>query len=396
MDAHDTGWQRAGTDHVAAARALVPLLQAAGPRIDAASELPSDVVDAMHAAGMFRLLLPRSIGGAELDPVTYVQCVEAIASGDGSAAWCMNQGSGCSMSAAYLEPEWAEHVFADRRAVLAWGQGPGAKAIRTEGGWRVTGKWTFASGSRHSTWLGGHCPTFEADGTPIKRPDGRPWDATMLFRREDAVITDTWDVMGLRGTGSDTYAVTDMFIPTHLSLTRDMASERRHAGLLYRFSTMNIYAAGFAGVAMGLARGTLDAFVQLAREKTPALTQSALRDSQVVQYQLAYNEAKLGAARLQVLKALADAQEALTTSPSLPLENRAAIRLASTFAIHQSREVVDFAYHEAGATAIFKGNPFERRFRDVHTVCQQVQGRSSHFETIGQYYLGVPFNERWL
>ena len=308
----------------------------------------------------------------------------------------MNQGSGCSMSAAYLEPEWAEHVFADRRAVLAWGQGPGAKAIRTEGGWRVTGKWTFASGSRHSTWLGGHCPTFEADGTPIKRPDGKLWDMTMLIRREDAEITDTWDVMGLRGTGSDTYAVTDMFIPTHLSLTRDMASERRHAGLLYRFSTMNIYAAGFAGVAMGLARGTLDAFVQLAREKTPALTQSALRDSQVVQYQLAYNEAKLGAARLQVLKALADAQEALTTSPSLPLENRAAIRLASTFAIHQSREVVDFAYHEAGATAIFKGNPFERRFRDVHTVCQQVQGRSSHFETIGQYYLGVPFNERWL
>ena len=308
----------------------------------------------------------------------------------------MNQGSGCSMSSAYMEPEWAAHVFADRRAVLAWGQGPGAKAIRTEGGWRVTGVWTFASGSRHSTWLGGHCPTFEADGTPIKRPDGRPWDATMLFRREDAVITDTWDVMGLRGTGSDTYAVTDMFVPTHLSLTRDLESERRHPGLLYRFSTMNIYAAGFAAVAMGLAQGTLDAFIKLAREKTPALTQSTLSSSQVVQYQLAYNKAKLNAARLQVLKALADAQEALTTATALTLEHRAAIRVASTFAIHQSREVVDFAYHEAGATAIFKGNPFERRFRDVHTVCQQVQGRASHFETVGQYYLGVPFSERWL
>jgi alkylation response protein AidB-like acyl-CoA dehydrogenase len=396
MDAHDAGWQRSTVDYIARARALVPLLQAAGPRIDAASELPPDIVDAMHAAGMFRLLLPRSVGGAELDPVTYVQCVEAIASGDGSAAWCMNQGSGCSMSAAYLDPEWADHVFGEPLAVLAWGQGPGAKAIRTEGGWRVTGRWSFASGSRHSTWLGGHCPTFETDGTPIQRPDGRPWDATMLFRREDAEITDTWDVMGLRGTGSDTYAVTDHFVPNHLALTRDMESERRHPGLLYRFSTMNIYAAGFAGVAMGLARATLDAFVKLAREKTPALTQSALSSSQVVQHQLAYNEAKLGAARLLVLKALADAQEALTTATSLTVEHRAAIRLASTFAIHQSREVVDFAYHEAGATAVFKGNLFERRFRDVHTVCQQVQGRSSHFETVGQQMLGVPFSERWL
>ena len=396
MDAHDIGWQRSTTDHVAGARALVPMLEAAGPRIDRDSELPPDVVDAMHAAGMFRLLLPRSVGGAELDPVTYVQCVEAIASGDGSAAWCMNQGSGCSMSAAYLEPEWAQHVFADRRAVLAWGQGPGAKAIREEGGWRVTGRWSFASGSRHCSWLGGHCPTFEADGSPIRRPDGKPWDSTMLFRREDAVITDTWDVMGLRGTGSDTYAVTDRFIPNHLTLTRDMESERRHPGLLYRFSTMNLYAAGFAGVAMGLARGALDAFVKLAKEKPPALTQSTLRDSQVIQFQMAYNEAKLGAARLLVLKALADAQEALTTATSLTLEQRASIRLASTFAIHQSREVVDFAYHEAGATAVFKSNSFERRFRDVHTVCQQVQGRASHFETVGQQLLGLPFSERWL
>ena len=244
--------------------------------------------------------------------------------------------------------------------------------------------------------MGGHCPIFEADGTPIKRPDGKPWDATMLFPRSAAEITDVWQVMGLRGTGSDTYAVTDRFIPSHLTLTRDLESERRHPGLLYRFSTMNLYAAGFAAVAMGLAQGTLDAFVKLAKEKTPALTQSTLSGSQVIQYQLAYNKAKLNAARLQVLKVLADAQEALTTATSLTLEHRAAIRLASTFAIHQSREVVDFAYHEAGATAIFKSNPFERRFRDVHTVCQQVQGRSSHFETVGQYYLGVPFSERWL
>src|ERR1700758_2491816 len=120
MDAHP-----ARSDHIARARTLTPLLAAAAPRIDAARELPRDVLDAMHAASMFRLLVPRSLGGSELDPVTYVQCVEAIAAGDASVAWCMNQGSGCSMSAGYLQPDVACEVFGGERDVLAWGMGPG-------------------------------------------------------------------------------------------------------------------------------------------------------------------------------------------------------------------------------------------------------------------------------
>src|SRR5215471_8312776 len=200
MDAYDA---RIASDHLDRARKLAPLLTAAAPRIDAARELPPDVLDAMHAGGMFRLLVPRSIGGAELDPATYIQCVEAIASGDASVAWCMNQGSGCSMSAGYLEPTVAREVFGGERDVLAWGMGPGAKALRVEGGWRITGNWAFASGSRHATWLGAHCPCFNADGTPQQYPDGRPWDRTMLFRREVATIKDIWQVVGLRGTGSD-------------------------------------------------------------------------------------------------------------------------------------------------------------------------------------------------
>jgi alkylation response protein AidB-like acyl-CoA dehydrogenase len=396
MDANDTGWQVTDIDHIARAGALVPDLEAAGPETDRACELPARIVDAMHAAGMFRLLLPRSIGGAEIDPATYVQCVEQIARGDASAAWCMNQGSGCSMSSAYLEPAAARHVFADPRAVLAWGQGPGARAVKVDGGWTVGGTWLFASGSRHSTWLGGHCPTFNADGSPRLHPDGRPWDSTMLFRREDATITANWDVMGLRGTGSDTYAVKDMFVPDHLSLTRDLASERHHPGLLYRFSTAQIYAAGFASVGMGIARAALDAFVRLARQKTPALTSTALCDNPVIQSKLAICEAQLGAAKLYLLNALREAQETVATDGELTLDQRVKIRLASTFAIHRAREVVDFAYHEAGATAIFESNPFERRFRDMHAVTQQVQARQAHFETAGQHILGVPFSQRWL
>ena len=393
MDVHEAG---AATDHIARARKLAPLLTAAAPRIDEVRELPSDVLDAMHGEGMFRLLVPRSIGGAELDPATYIQCVEAIASGDASVAWCMNQGSGCSMSAGYLEPRVAHEVFGGDRDVLAWGMGPGAKAIRVEGGWRITGTWAFASGSRHATWLGAHCQCFEADGTPQRHPDGRPWERTMLFRRQIATIKDVWQVVGLRGTGSDTYSVQDLFVDDAHTLTRDRPDERREPGLIYRFAAMQIYASGFAAVALGAARAALEAFIDLARGKTPALTSSALRDNAVIQSAIGIADAKLKSARTWLIHVLRETQDAVQIAGELTTDQRIAIRQAATFAIHQAKEVVDVAYHEAGATAIFDANPFERRFRDVNTVTQQVQGRRSHFETVGQHLLGSQANLRWL
>ncbi len=396
MDVEQAGRPDAVNEYVARARKLAPLLAEAAPRIDAARELPSDVLDAMHDAGMFRLLVPRSLGGAELEPAIYIQCVEAIASGDASVAWCMNQGSGCSMSAGYLAPPIAREVFGGKRDVLAWGQGPGAKAIRTEGGWRVTGAWAFASGSRHATWLGAHCPCFEADGTPQRYPDGRPWERTMLLRREQANIKDVWQVMGLRGTGSDTYSVTDLFVDDAHTITRDRAEERIEPGTLYKFAAMQIYASGFAAVGLGTARGALDAFIALAREKTPSLSQTALRDSGVVQSSIGLCDARLNAARSWLIRVLEDTYAEVRRTGELTIDQRMTIRQAATFAIHQAKEVVDIVYHEAGATAIFDANPFERRFRDVNTVTQQLQGRRSHFETIGQYILGGKPNLRWV
>lgn len=383
-------------DPIARARALVPLLRSAAARIDAACELPADVLDAMHEARMFRLLIPRAYGGLELDPVTYVQCVEQIASGDASAAWCMNQGSGCSMSAAYMTPEVAREVWGGPRDVLAWGQGPGAKAVRVEGGWRVTGTWSFASGSRHSTWLGAHCPCYGADGTLERHPDGRPWERTMLIRREVAKIDDVWQVMGLRGTGSDNYTFTDVFVDDAHTLTRDSAAERKEPGLLYRFAAMQLYAAGFASVALGIARATLDSFIELARVKTPALNTQSLRDNNAIQGIIGHADARWKAARAGLHQALRDVEAAVAASGALSVADRIAIRQASTFAIHESRQVVHDVYHEAGATAIFATQPFERRLRDMNAVSQQTQGRRSHFETVGLYMLGGEPSLRWV
>lgn len=396
MDAQHVGRPAIENEHVASARGLVTLLSDAAPRIEAARELPPDVVDAMHAARMFRLLLPRALGGAELMPSVYVQAVEQIARGDASAAWCMNQQSGCSMAAAYLSETAAREIFGGPRDALAWGQTPGARAVRTAGGWRLTCHGTFASGNRHCTWLGAHVPTFEPDGSPRRDPDGKPTERTMLFPRAEARITDTWAVIGLCGTGSDDYEVTDLFIPDAHTLGRDRIEERRENGLLYRFSTLTIYASGFAMVGLGVARAVLDEFVKLARQKTQALAPHPMRENAAIQSLIGTADATLRSARAWLLETLRDAEAGVRQRGEPTLDERVTIREAATFAINQARRTVNELYHEAGSTAIFDAFPMERRFRDMNTVSQQLQGRSAHLETVGQHILGLPVSQRWL
>jgi alkylation response protein AidB-like acyl-CoA dehydrogenase len=385
-----------GLEYLQRARDFVPELAAAAPEIERQRELPESVVAAMVERGFFRMLLPRSVGGAELLPAPYVRVVEEIAKGDASAAWCLNQGAGCSMTAAYLEPEAAREIFGGPRGILAWGPGPG-KAQRVKGGYRVTATWSFASGSHNATWLGCHVPIFDENGPQLFHPDGSPVICTPLFPKSCAKMTDIWHVIGLRGTGSDKYSITDLFVPEAHVARRDIADTRREQGLLYRFSSLQLYASGFAGVAMGIARGTLDASVELAAGKVPFRGKRALRENNVVQSQVAQSEARLRSARAHLYQSLEEITGEVAQSGRLTLDQRMTIRLASTFAIHQSLAVVDTAYHAAGSTAIFKENPFERRFRDIHTVSQQLQGRQEHFETVGQYLLGLePDTLGWL
>ena len=385
-----------GGECLARARALIPLLRAAAPRIEEACALPEDVLDAMHGAGLFRMLIPRALGGFELNPSAYARCIEAIALGDASAAWCVNQASGCSMTAAYLAPEVVREVWGNAHDVLAWGQGPGAKAVRAEGGWRVTGTWSFASGSRHATWLGALSPCFHADGSPVLHPDGRPWDRTLLFPRRYAAIEDVWRVMGLRGTGSDSFTVTDLFVDDAHSVTRESPDERREDGALYRFQAMQMYATGFSCVALGTARAMLDAVIALAKDKSQAWTTDKLRDNNAVQGVIGYWDAALKAARAGLFGVLDEVWDEVERTGAISLENRVAIRQATTYAIHVARDAAYHAFHEAGSTAIFMDRPFERLLRDVNSVAQHLQGRRTHFETVGVWLLGGEPNPRWL
>lgn len=375
---------------VARAEALRPVVEAASNEIERERRLPPALLDRLHEARLFRLLLPRSSNGIETDPLTFFHVIETIARGDASTAWCLSQAGGCAMSAAYLDLPVAQSIFGDDpRAVLAWGPGPKVRAVACEGGYRVTGVWAFASGGRHATWLGAHCPIFEADGSPRRDADGRQQERTMLVRAEDVQWTDIWSTVGLRGTASDQFALTDFFVRADHSMTRDFEKERREPGPLYRMGAGTCYQVGFAGVACGIARGALDCFLEVARDKIPRGHRSPIRDNAVVQAGLAQAEVNLRAARGFVLQSMADTWKGLQAGRTIAIEQRITIRMAATNAIHKAREAVDFAYNAAGATAIFESHPLERRFRDIHTVTQQLQGRMSHFETVGAWMMGA-------
>jgi len=377
-------------DALARAQGIVDTLRAAADRIEEARALPPDVVGALNEARLFRLLLPKSIGGDELHLKTLAKVIEIIARADASTAWCLGQGAGCAMAAAYLKPEAARRLFGPADAVLAWGAGIQGKAVAVDGGYRVTGKWMFASGCANATLLGGHSYVFEADGTPRRRADGRQLDRTALFSVSKARIHDMWFTLGLRGTASYTYEVQDLFVPEGETIDREEPAERTEDGTLFIFPGTGAYAASFSALMLGIAQGMVSDLATLAMTKTPRGAPSSLMESQVFQSQLAQLEARLRAARAYLHTTLDEIWEKARVTRELPLIEKANLKLASTYVINEGVEIASDAYRAAGQTAIFPTNSFERRLRDAYSASQQLQGRPANFITIGRVFLGLP------
>lgn len=376
-------------DPVTVAQAMVPLLRAEGPKIEALGQLTPAVVEALHASGLYRTLLPQRLNGYGAGLETFGKVLEILAGADASSAWCLGQAVGCSMAAAYVDGPVATEIWGDDpRGVLAWGFLQEARAKVVPGGFRVTGKWGFGSGGHHASWMGAHCHVELPDGSLLKDVNGTLIERTMLLRQDQLNWTSNWNVVGLRGTGSDSYTVTDLFVPQAYSVRRDVDAERRIDEPFFRFSTTSAYSSGFAFVSMGIARGMLDGLKDLAQAKKPSNTSRTLRDSPVMHHLVAENEAKLRSARAFVLETIRDSEDCIRRTGALDMESKILMRLATTTAIRRAKEVAEFAYHEAGATAIFANNVFEQKMRDIHASAQQIQGRTGHVEICGQYFLG--------
>ncbi|MGI8552450.1 MAG: acyl-CoA dehydrogenase family protein [Dehalococcoidia bacterium] len=377
---------RTSTALLEAAYELSAQAASAADQIEQERRLPERLVRAIAEAGLFRMLVPASLGGSETDLITFASVIEQIARGDASTAWCICQAAGSALVAAWMDRDAARCIFSDPRAVVARGVGSGT-AVAVEGGYRLSGRWSFASGCHHATWLEGSGTLIDQAGRQHRREDGSPDGRSVLFPASCAQFEDVWHVSGLRGTGSDSYTVTDLFVP-EANVIR-WATRRTETGPLYAFPSSSVYATGFASVAMGIARGSLDAFVGLAQQKRPRGATRILRDSAVVHAQVARAEAGLRSARAFLHEAVRDAWEHATATGTLAIADRVLVRLAATHAIHAAAQVVDAMYHAAGATAIFSSNLFERRFRDVNAVTQQIQANQTHFETVGQFFLGL-------
>src|SRR3954453_10265906 len=238
-----------GFDLVERARALQPLIARDADEIERTRRLTPAVTQALIENGLYRALLPQSFGGAEAPLGTFMQMQEEIAKADASTAWCLGQCSVCAMTAAYFDPDAANEIFNVAPGILAWG------AVNHEvqvvpGGYMANARWDFASGSRQASWLGAHVRVVEADGNLRRKPDGSPEIRTILFPMASATMYDVWDVIGLRGTGTDSYSVDNLFIPEKFAALRDEPAALREKGPLYQILTYTMFGLGFAAVSL--------------------------------------------------------------------------------------------------------------------------------------------------
>ncbi len=380
---------RAEPDPVARARELGPAIAAASDTIERTRRIPEPLLSQLHESRLLRMLLPRSVGGDEVEPGTYFLAVAETGRHDASIAWNLFVANSSALIAPFLDSGVAQTIFADPRTIVAWGPPNACRAKAVPGGYRVSGRWDFASGCRQANWMGAHCQVVEEDGSLRLNQFGRPAVRTLLFPVSKATLIDTWNTIGLCGTASDSYSVTDLFVPEPFSSTRENPALRRDRGPLYAFTMQGLYAVGVAGVAIGIAEAMLEALVALAAKKAPR-GQARLADQAAMQSGVARAEARLGAARAYVLETLASIYARADDVEPIGVRDRALVRLACTNAIHGAIEVADFIYKAAGVDAIFPGSPYERRFRDIHTLSQQIQARDSHYEAVGQVLLGNP------
>lgn len=373
-----------GDDVLEAAKALAPQIKAAADEIERGRRLPLTLVQAMKQAGVFRMPMPRSWGGPEVDPLTQIRIVEELSAADPSVGWCAMIGSDGGFFSAFLEDSVGRALYPDLDLVTGSSTRPSGRAVVVPGGYRVSGRWPFSSGCQHSTYLTASGTVFE-DGAQRFLPDGTPETRLCIMRAEQCQIIDTWTTTGLRGSGSNDFAAEDVFVPAeHTFNTRTSPVLRE--GPLYAFPFTFIV--NGAGVPLGAARAAIEALVELASGKQ-TLAGTGLRNEAWVQTAVGRADVLLGAARGYVFDAVGDFWETILKGDQPSLRQRARFRLALAGASELCVQAVDLMYQAAGGTSVYAPHPLDRLFRDAHTVHQHITNSPKVFETAGKMLLGL-------
>jgi indole-3-acetate monooxygenase len=374
-------------------QALAPIVKQWRDIGEQERHMPHSLFEALRDAGVFRMSVSKTVGGAEVDDETIVQVIEELSRQDGSVGWNVMIASGAAIAASYLPAVALREVYrGGPSTVIAGALLPQGAAIPVPGGFRLTGRWTFASGCQQADWMAGSSAVM-AHGTPRLRPDGRPDIRTFFLPVGDCEILDTWHTAGLRGTGSHDWRVTDVFVPEERSfpVLRDGPSE---PGALSIRDFVAYGGARIAAVALGIARDAIDAFTALAMTKTPILATSPLATQHTTHERVGRAEARLRSGRALLYETVRELPHSPTWSEALSEDLRASIRLASAHVAQSAAEAVDLMFNAAGTTSIYASSRLERCFRDVHVATQHIAVAPSNIEMVGQYFLGLGLQVR--
>ncbi|WP_224247626.1 acyl-CoA dehydrogenase family protein [Hyalangium gracile] len=371
---------------LATARQVAPRISARAEEIESARKLPEELARELAQAGFFRMFIPEAYGGLELHPARSIEIIEELSRADGSTGWCVMIGAATAMVSAWLPESSARAIYEPSETITGGVAAPIGRAERVEGGYRVSGRWGWASGSHHCQWLMGGAVVTQG-GKPQMTPRGLPEMRTLVFPAKDAVLHDTWHASGLCGTGSCDIEVKDLFVPTEYTLS--LLGERpRVAAPLYGFPTFGLLGVGLPAVALGIARRALDEFTTLANQKLMMPSRKPLASRPAAQQTVAEAEGLLRSARALLYEAVHQAFDAGARN-EVSLRTRADLRLSYTHATRTSARVVDMVYELAGGPAVFRTHPLQRCFRDVHVATHHAMVAPPTLETIGTVLLGV-------
>ena len=357
--------------------------------IEAARKLPADIVKQMGAAGFYRMFIAERVGGLDVPPPVATRVYEALARGDAACGWVAFIGATTGLALGRMPDAAVREVLVTPETLIAGVFAASGSAVKVDGGFRVNGRWQWGSGSSNADWIGGGC-TLTIDGKLLTSSAGIPRNHMVLFRAADVRSLDTWYTAGLRGTGSSDFEVQELLVPdAHVSgyLIKDVPDSP-----LFRFPQFALLTHGVAAVAMGIARASIEALIDLAAKKKRYGASVTLANSPHAQMQVALAEARLRSARAFFYESIDAAWSLALAGKPMSIEARRDMRLSATHAVGASLEIVNAMFTLAGGSAVYDSSPFQRHLRDVHVASQHITVSSGTLETAGKLLLGVETN----
>jgi indole-3-acetate monooxygenase len=362
---------------------LAPLIESAAEAHDRERSLSPDVVAAVRSVGGFRLYLPAAYGGPEVDPITGFEAIASLAEADGATGWCAAIASQTAHAAGVLHPDGAREMFADPDAIACGAFAPNGTVSPIDDGVRVTGSWSWGSGSPIADWMSGG----------VIGTDGMP--ALAFMRRSELSVRDTWYSGGLRGTGSHDFDADGVEVPMRRVLAVGRAKPHVESPLA-SLTMFVLFGSGIAAVMVGIARRALREFTALAVEKKPTESRKTVAESPLRQATLARAEAAIRSSTAYLHDEVGRAWDYALRGERVPTDERLRVRLASSHVGDECVKAVESLYRAGGGSSVYSSSPLQRCFRDVMTASAHIMVSDRAYETAGRYRLGLSIDERSL